>query len=298
MFSAPRRKASHSHPSHTPSYSLSLYYRYVYPWLAVLLPPGHLSTYAFFFSEGRPSALLSAIAACVAVCCREHEAKQTIRSSVRRQYRLRQRNGNTGSGHTSLAPPGDDATREEIARYHCRTAEILLEKDRELLRSFEQSSGTPGSSGGGGLSPSSARGPAKRRGPKRPLGRTNSGAGTPGGAGASNAPGGGEVDVELLKIEKAATRVLLAHYHYGAGADATHRLAFSHAKKAWTLSSQFNLDRPESSKTDDHAGYQGGFGRAERCEWMRRVHWLAYTAATHLSCLGGFVSRRSGLRKS
>lgn len=237
----------------------------MYPWLAVLLPPGYLSTYAFYLSEGRPSALLSAIAACVTVCCREEEAPQTIRSSARREQREHR--------NTTIPVPGPSATRQEIARYHCRTAEILLQRDHDLLKSLQAGKAHSGNS--------------KPRFP---------GIGTPTGDafGRHGSIGGGEVDVELLQIEKSATRVLLAHYHYGAGPDATHRMAFDHAKKAWTMAAQWDLTRP--LKTEEGVSKLGGFGQLDRCEWKRRIHWLAYTAATHLSCLGGFVSDFSFVR--
>ncbi|KDN39009.1 hypothetical protein K437DRAFT_259211 [Tilletiaria anomala UBC 951] len=296
---------------------LAQYYKHVYPLLAVLLPPGHLSTYAFFFAEGRPSALLSAIAACVATCCSEEDARATIRSSIKRQQRIHvgssrvHKNGNgagtsdAGGQATTPSLLGPTATRAEIARYHCRTAEILLQRDRELLDSM-QSCAPAAHTITHGTGPSAehrANGNTRSPSMRASVGGTGAHTGARTDDKSSRlGPSSGKMDVELMQIEEAAARVLLAHYHYGAGPDATHRMAFDHARKAWMLSTTFELKRSTASAPAGRAsgrrgemqvdaslpGMQAAFGNADRCEWKRRVHWLAYTAATHLTCLGGF----------
>ncbi|PWZ02842.1 hypothetical protein BCV70DRAFT_224488 [Testicularia cyperi] len=87
-------------------------------------------------------------------------------------------------------------------------------------------------------------------------------------------------DLELVRIKLVATHTLLAHYHYGMS---NSRRAFHHAMQAWNHAQALNLDAGENG-----ASAPSWFSHEQKCEWARRAYWTCYTAATVMSCTGGF----------
>lgn len=143
----------------------------------------------------------------------------------------------------------EHASREEIAAYHAKSAEKLLLKKVALL----------------------ARASSFPNEAVKVMEATKllpNGSGTPGG------------DIQLVRIKLVATHTLLAHYHYGT---ANSRRAFHHASQAWNHAQALNLDSSEAASTAP-----SWFSHTQKCEWARRVYWTCYTAATVMSCTGGF----------
>ncbi|GAC96730.1 potential fungal zinc cluster transcription factor [Pseudozyma hubeiensis SY62] len=143
----------------------------------------------------------------------------------------------------------EHASRDEIAAYHAKSAEKLLLKKVALLARTSSF-------------PSEA---AKAMETAKFMPNSS---GTPGG------------DIELVRIKLVATHTLLAHFHYGTS---NSRRAFHHASQAWNHAQALNLDSSETVSTSP-----SWFSHTQKCEWARRAYWTCYTAATVMSCTGGF----------
>ncbi|GAC73430.1 hypothetical protein PANT_9d00100 [Moesziomyces antarcticus T-34] len=143
----------------------------------------------------------------------------------------------------------EHSSREEIAAYHAKSAEKLLLKKVALLARASSF-------------PSDA---AKAVGSNRFTGNDRGSAGS---------------DIELVRIKLVATHTLLAHYHYGTS---NSRRAFHHALQAWNHAQALNLDSGEGAPSAP-----SWFSHAQKCDWARRAYWTCYTAATVMSCTGGF----------
>uniref|UniRef100_V5EW86 Transcription factor domain-containing protein n=1 Tax=Kalmanozyma brasiliensis (strain GHG001) TaxID=1365824 RepID=V5EW86_KALBG len=143
----------------------------------------------------------------------------------------------------------EHASREEIAAYHAKSAEKLLLKKVALLARASSF-------------PSEA---AKAMEATKFL---------------PNSRGAGAGDLELTRIKLVATHTLLAHYHYGTS---NSRRAFHHASQAWNHAQALNLDSGEAVSSAP-----SWFSHTQKCEWARRAYWTCYTAATVMSCTGGF----------
>lgn len=143
----------------------------------------------------------------------------------------------------------EHASREEIAAYHAKSAEKLLLKKVALLA---RASSFP-----------SEAAKAIEATKFMPVARS-----------------GAAADIELVRIKLVATHTLLAHYHYGAS---NSRRAFHHASQAWNHAQALNLDSGEAV-----ASAPSWFSHEQKCEWARRAYWTCYTAATVMSCTGGF----------
>ena len=143
----------------------------------------------------------------------------------------------------------EHASREEIAAYHAKSAEKLLLKKVALLA---RASSFPSEA-------AKAMDAAKFK---------------------ANSRGTAGSDIELVRIKLVATHTLLAHYHYGTS---NSRRAFHHALQAWNHAQALNLDSGEGVSTAP-----SWFSHTQKCEWARRAYWTCYTAATVMSCTGGF----------
>ncbi|CCF53918.1 uncharacterized protein UHO2_01037 [Ustilago hordei] len=146
----------------------------------------------------------------------------------------------------------EHASREEIAAYHAKSAEKLLLKKVAMLARARAS-----------CFPSEATAKVIEATKLLPMHR-----------------GAGGADIELTRIKLIATHTLLAHYHYGTS---NSRRAFHHASQAWNHAQALNLDSSESVSSAP-----SWFNHEQKCEWARRAYWTCYTAATVMSCTGGF----------
>ncbi|KAN0066162.1 hypothetical protein ACQY0O_000256 [Thecaphora frezii] len=88
-------------------------------------------------------------------------------------------------------------------------------------------------------------------------------------------------DPELVRIKLVATHVLLSHYYYGI---TEQKRAFHHASQAWAHCQALSLDPSLSA-----AAAPSWFSSTQKAEWARRAYWASYTAATVMSCTGGFT---------
>ena len=214
---------------------LSDYYELVYPGCPVMLPSGHLSSIAFHLSDDDSSALLAATSACVALQLPQREVHRIVRGSM---HFHSQDGAETTAGLNQL----ENASRQEIARFHAKSAERLLLKKVALL----------------------SKGAALAKTPHHD----------------STAPP--LPDLQLVRIKLVATHTLLSHYYSGTSDP---KRGFHHSSQAWNHAQGLQLD--DTTATSSGPSW---FSTAQKCEWARRVFWASYTAATVMSCTGGFVS--------
>ncbi|EPQ32337.1 uncharacterized protein PFL1_00533 [Pseudozyma flocculosa PF-1] len=143
----------------------------------------------------------------------------------------------------------EGAPREEIALFHAKSAErLLLKKVVQLARGSD----------------------ALPEGKKGALGGLHQAS-----LSSTFAP-----DLELVRIKLIATHVLLAHYYYGI---TEQKRAFHHATQAWTHCQSLDLDARGAAPAAP-----SWFSSTQKSEWAKRAFWASYTAATVMSCTGGF----------
>lgn len=99
----------------------------------------------------------------------------------------------------------------------------------------------------------------------------------------------GDLDRELIAIEKGATHVLLCHYYYGTHKPVGHQRAYKHAIQAWKEVQKVDISG-ESWQDDtlERTNSSRPFAKHIKMEWVKRVRWCSYTAASVMSCTGGF----------
>jgi hypothetical protein len=103
---------------------LTGFYEMVYPSCPVLLPPGNLSSLAFYFSGKGPCGLFAAISSLVSLHLTQQEAVKTLKNSQAALARLE------GCPIGNI-PMDKSMPPEEVAAYHARTSELILHQYSE-----------------------------------------------------------------------------------------------------------------------------------------------------------------------
>ncbi|CAD6891362.1 unnamed protein product [Tilletia controversa] len=273
---------------------LTDYYQLVYPASPVMLPPMHLSSLTFHYCESGPNALHAAISASIAQHLNDSEAQKTLQGDAAWSLAL------------SLGKRGGpvELTRLEVAAHHAASAEMLLLSAEEGLASA--GCGPSGVASPHGLGGSQQQQQQQHQSMTASPGCSSSAGGI---FASSNPFRSSPPDLELVRIECVAARVLLSQYYYGQCGHRGHKLGHAHALRAWenaqslvlTLAGEEGGPRSEAvtvggggggdggtTMGGSHLMSPGGFSPAQKVEWGRRVYHSCFSAVVVLATTGGF----------
>lgn len=97
------------------------------------------------------------------------------------------------------------------------------------------------------------------------------------------------LDEELITIEAGAAHTILCQYHYGSNKPLGHQRAYKHAVEAWNLMQRLDIPNRTLESSQERTNVVRPFAAELKLEWAKRVYWCSYTAATVMSCTGGFA---------